>query len=211
MPLILMRHAQSMANVDRVFRNTHEACNGLSALGHEQAEAAARTLVAGLGRPIDRIVSSPLRRAQETAAPLHRWSGAPVSRDDDLRELDVGAWEGSGDAETWAAHDRVFHLWFQDDQGHVRAGGGESRDDAARRLSAAIDRVLPDVRRGLTVVLVSHVGLAMTGLPPRLSNVSYAFAYNHHIRNTEQVWMEPGDGGELTAMLWADQDLREAA
>lgn len=207
MPLIFMRHAQSMANVDRVFRNTQEACNGLSALGFEQADAAAAALMARLDRPVDRILASPLRRTQETAAPLARLSGVQVDLDPDLRELDVGAWEGMGDAETWAEHDRVFHAWFVEDRGDVRAGGSENRDDGARRLSAVLDRVMPAVQDGQTIILVSHVGLALTGLPPRLTNIDYTFAYHHHVRNTEQVWMSTDAVSGLVATRWGDHML----
>jgi broad specificity phosphatase PhoE len=49
---------------------------GLDALGHQQAEAAAQRL--RLLGPLS-ILSSPLRRAQETAAPLARlWGSTPV-------------------------------------------------------------------------------------------------------------------------------------
>jgi broad specificity phosphatase PhoE len=52
---------------------------GLDALGREQAEAVAATL--GARGPLP-ILSSPLRRAQETAAPLARlWNCTPVIED----------------------------------------------------------------------------------------------------------------------------------
>jgi broad specificity phosphatase PhoE len=55
---------------------------GLDAVGQQQAEAVAEVLLAlppGL-RP-DRVVSSPLRRCRETAAPLARALGVAVEID----------------------------------------------------------------------------------------------------------------------------------
>lgn len=59
--IYLVRHGEASAHW------TEAADPGLSALGHEQARAVARTL-APLGPVV--IASSPLRRARETAAPL---------------------------------------------------------------------------------------------------------------------------------------------
>jgi len=44
--------------------------------------------------PIDRIVSSPLERCQQTLAPLAAAKGVPVEVDDRLAEVDYGDWAG---------------------------------------------------------------------------------------------------------------------
>ena len=68
----------------------------LDEAGERQAERAARLLAAL--RP-DLIVSSDLRRATGTAAPLSRITGLPVTADKDLRERYGGVWEGLTDRE----------------------------------------------------------------------------------------------------------------
>ena len=59
--------------------------------GRADAESLARRLE---GVAIDRIISSPLGRAVETAQILAARTHAPVETDERLTELDYGAWEG---------------------------------------------------------------------------------------------------------------------
>lgn len=63
---------------------------GLADEGHDQAERLAGWLAA---ERIDAIVSSPARRARETAGPLAGALGLPIGPADALREFDTGATE----------------------------------------------------------------------------------------------------------------------
>ncbi|HEX5326286.1 MAG TPA: histidine phosphatase family protein [Acetobacteraceae bacterium] len=57
--------------------------------------AEAERLADGLARrPIVAVISSPLERAQETAAPIATRLGIEVQIDPDLNEIDFGAWTG---------------------------------------------------------------------------------------------------------------------
>src|SRR4051812_28142978 len=63
----------------------------LTEKGRAQAEALARHLAA---EPITRIFSSPLDRAQQTAAPLARLKNLRVELSPALTEIDAGEWSG---------------------------------------------------------------------------------------------------------------------
>ena len=65
--------------------------HSLSDLGRKQAERVAAALA---HRPIAAVVSGPLERARETAAPLAARCGLEVSVDPDLDEIDFGEWTG---------------------------------------------------------------------------------------------------------------------
>ena len=112
--LYLVRHGRAEAG----FGESMDP--GLDALGRQQAEAVA-TKLAALG-PLA-ILSSPLARAQQTAAPLARlWDGAPVIEDAVaqipspngmtleervawLRALMAGSWRGvPRDLAQWREH-----------------------------------------------------------------------------------------------------------
>ncbi len=88
---ILLRHARSTANAEGVLAGWTDGV-GLDAVGREQAEE----LVARLGRTsLVRLVSSPLQRCQETAAPLVRAGmAAEVEVVDALGECHYGGWTG---------------------------------------------------------------------------------------------------------------------
>lgn len=65
--------------------------HGLSAPGHAQAARLAADLAA---TPFASIVSSPMQRATETAAPLAAARGLDTGIEPDLTELDCGEWTG---------------------------------------------------------------------------------------------------------------------
>ena len=102
--------------------------------GRVQAEALTRRLACVR---IDRVVSSPMLRALETAQTLA--AGRPVEVDERLRELDYGRWEGLTYAEV-EAHDPELRARWEHDPAETHSPEGESGDDvAARALSFLVD------------------------------------------------------------------------
>src|ERR1039458_8173889 len=104
--LLLWRHGQTQWNVEGRFQGQSDI--PLDAVGHQQAERAARLLAAL--RP-DVIISSDLGRALATAAPLARLTGLTVTTDKDLRERHGGAWEGLTDAEIRTRYPEEHAKW----------------------------------------------------------------------------------------------------
>src|SRR6185437_6520135 len=87
--LVLWRHGQTTWNLEHRFQGQTDI--PLDPTGEAQAEQAARRLATL--RP-HALFSSDLSRAQQTAAPLARLTGLPVTLDKDLRERFGGDWEG---------------------------------------------------------------------------------------------------------------------
>jgi broad specificity phosphatase PhoE len=89
--LLLIRHGETAWNAERRFTTRSDV--PLSAVGLEQAAAAAAALAA---TAIDRIYSSPLRRARVTAETIaaHQPGRPAVIADDRLTEIDAGPFEG---------------------------------------------------------------------------------------------------------------------
>lgn len=124
---------------------------GLSELGHRMAEAAARDLV-GRGRPVSALVSSPLQRTRESAAPIAAAFGLEPSIDDRLVEP-MNRFEGTRmrgrggalrDARNWR---HLVNPW--------QPSWGEPFRSIADRMIAAIEDAERSVDGG-DVVLVSH-------------------------------------------------------
>src|SRR5215211_6582529 len=84
-----LRHAESVSNADPgVVALPSKAGDRLSTLGREQARVAARQLAAATGGgAFDRIFSSPLRRARETADAVSDELAVPVEILDSITEL----------------------------------------------------------------------------------------------------------------------------
>jgi len=81
----MLRHAQSVSNAQKeVASLPDEVGDRLTDRGHEQARNAAAALY---GRDITRLIASPMRRAQETAAPIAEALGLEIETDPGIYEL----------------------------------------------------------------------------------------------------------------------------
>ena len=138
--LIVVRHGRTEANRDKRLLGRLDV--GLDELGRAQAAA----LAAHVG-PVDRVVSSPLRRTRETAA---AW-GVPVESDDRWIELDYGALDGTAMADL---DPELWRSWRADLD--FAPEGGESIRALGRRVREACE----DLRAAAVdddIVVVSHV------------------------------------------------------
>ena len=138
----------------------------LSEAGRGAAEALATALADRLpaGTP---VVSSPSRRAVETARPIASLLGVDVEIDADLREVDVGELDGRTFDETAAAYPDLAKQVLAADRA-IDWPGGERAADLAVRAAQAWRHALERAADG-PIVLVSHggvVGELVTELVP---------------------------------------------
>jgi broad specificity phosphatase PhoE len=131
--LVLTRHGLT----DRSIPEQHLGQRidiGLSDEGRTQADALGRRLA---GVAFERIVSSPLRRARETAAILAAAAPRRPSPEVDgrLMEMDYGAWEGLTYAQIEAG-DPAHRARWERDPAASACPGGESGDEVAVRATA---------------------------------------------------------------------------
>jgi ribonuclease H / adenosylcobalamin/alpha-ribazole phosphatase len=146
---VLLRHGQTPMSVQKRYAGRSDV--PLTDAGVRQAVAAAKRLAsAGL----DVIVTSPLRRAVQTAGEVAAATGAPVVADDGFRETDFGAWEGLTFAEVREGWPDEMTAWLADPA--VAPPGGESFTEVSERVTAALLRVLA-ARDRQAVLIVSHV------------------------------------------------------
>jgi glucosyl-3-phosphoglycerate phosphatase len=141
--LALVRHGQTRANVERRWQGQSDW--GLDEIGRDQAVA-----LADWYGPPDRVVSSPLGRALETARAL-----APEPEViEGLAELGFGEWEGLTVEEVRAHDSELFDRIFVDGQDLPRGISGESWAQLTSRVRAAIDSINP--RQGQLTAVVTH-------------------------------------------------------
>ncbi|MFJ9617969.1 bifunctional RNase H/acid phosphatase [Streptomyces noursei] len=150
---VLLRHGETALTPQKRFSGSGGTDPELSDVGRRQAEATAAALAAR--GTIQAVVSSPLRRCQETAGAVAARLGLDVRVEDGLRETDFGAWEGLTFAEVRERYPDDLDAWL----GSTKAaptGGGESFATVARRVAVARDKLLSRYA-GKTVLLVTHV------------------------------------------------------
>lgn len=148
--LLLLRHGQTELSRER--RYSGRGNPDLTDTGRRQAADAARYL-SGKGG-IAAVITSPLKRAYDTAAVAADALGLPVVVDDDLIETDFGEWEGLTFPEAAERHPQVHRRWLSDTT--LRPPGGESFDEVAQRVERARDRIVAG-HGAATVLVVSHV------------------------------------------------------
>lgn len=150
---MLVRHGQTDANAAGRFQGRQDV--PLNRVGRSQAAAVAPRIAAM--RP-DRLVSSDLVRAEETARAIVAACGLEVRTDPRLREIDVGEWQGLSVTEVAAACP-----WFAEKvaagEDFRRSATGETATEAGERVAGVLDELT--VRcPGETIVVVGH-GLAL--------------------------------------------------
>ncbi len=146
--LVLIRHGATEHSPEQRLSGR----NDLPLTPEGRAQAAA--LAARPFGPVAAIVSSPLRRARQTAELIAGGLDLPVGVDDNLAEVDFGAFEGLTFAEARAADPDAFARWAGSTD--VAPPGGESFAALARRVRRARDAIVaahPDA----TVLVVTHV------------------------------------------------------
>ncbi|MEV1244364.1 bifunctional RNase H/acid phosphatase [Nonomuraea sp. NPDC049750] len=149
--LLLLRHGETPLSVDRRFSGLGDA--ELTPNGLAQASAAAERL-SREPYHLDVIVSSPLKRARQTAEAVAQRTGLTVEADDDLREVDFGAWEGHTFTEIQRGWPAELAAWLADPT--VAPPDGESFEAVAERVKRAEERLV-ERYEGRTVLIVSHV------------------------------------------------------
>ncbi|WP_107098224.1 bifunctional RNase H/acid phosphatase, partial [Streptomyces atriruber] len=149
---VLLRHGETALTPEKRFSGSGGSDPSLSDVGREQAERVAAALAAR--GTVQAIVSSPLKRCQETAHTVAARLGLDVHLEDGLRETDFGAWEGLTFGEARERHPEELNAWLASPK--AAPPGGESFAAVSRRVSAARDR-LTSAYAGRTVLLVTHV------------------------------------------------------
>ena len=157
MELVLVRHAATVEEASG-------RCYGrldveLSAEGRAQCGRIAARLA---GDPIGAVVSSPLRRARETAEVIALAHGLAVSVLEDLIELDFGELEGRTYDEIQTGWPALYEQWMLAPTS-VRFPGGECYDDLAGRVVDAVE-ALRGSHDGQVVVAVTHAGVIRAAL-----------------------------------------------
>ena len=149
--IVLVRHGETEWNQENRWQGSRGT--PLSARGRRQCQAAAEALAdAGIGV----VYASDLERARQSAEIIAGRLGLPVRFDVNLRERDVGQWEGLTDEEVSERfpEDHVRHLAHP---GTFAATGGESREEVFARVVEFIERLVAD-HAGEAVLVVAHAG-----------------------------------------------------
>ena len=189
--IVLWRHGRTEWNATGRFQGQTDI--DLDEIGRAQAWQSARRLAA---LEPDLLISSDLRRTRDTMAALAEITGKPLQLDDRLRETFAGEWQGLTGAEIASRYPEEYKAWRAGDP-LLKVGGGETRQDVAERMAAAVRDIAARLADDGLAVLTTHGGAArlgiaaLIGMPLErftniggLSNGSWSM-----LRDTDQGWV----------------------
>jgi probable phosphoglycerate mutase len=146
----LVRHGQTARSAIKAYSGRLDV--PLTETGREQARRCAVQL-AGAG--VDAVVTSPLVRARDTAQAIADATGAPLTVDERLTEIDYNPFEGLDRAGARAEFGQAFEDWRADPFGKP-VPGMETLPAALERASAATADALAGHDHP---VIVGHQGI----------------------------------------------------
>lgn len=184
--IIIIRHGQSLGNLNRIFLGHTDL--DLSDLGYRQALATAEYLK---DENLDEIHSSDLIRAFNTALPHGKMRNLPIISNKNLREAYVGEWENMNVDDILAKWGReVFVDQWKNNFGCFTFPGGESTRVAGERFYSELMSIC-EGKEGKTLLISSHAAIIrsfwaiisdvpaeqVSELVPFPTNASYSICY----------------------------------
>lgn len=215
--LILVRHGQTHANVERRL-DTRPPGAELTELGRDQSRVFARS---GLACP-GLLLHSVAVRAAQTAGEIAGELGLNPAPLEGIHEVQAGDLEDRSDDDAIAQYRAVYRRWHEGDLDAAMPGGETGR--------AVLDRCLPaielamelawepglepgleeerspqrDGSTGSDVVVVSH-GSAIRLVAAELAGVDSGFAVDHPLANLDAVVLQPVEGRRWRCVRWGSR------
>jgi broad specificity phosphatase PhoE len=194
MRVYLVRHGQTAMNIEG--RALGQMDVDLNSEGHRQLPLLE---IRFQEIKVNRIFSSDLKRAQETAQAVSRATGATIILNPAIRERSFGEWEGR---DYQQVNQKLLDM--SNNQGiplyDVRAPGGESHRDVWERTMPVIEPLFTEQE---DVVIVSHGGACRVMLAQLLKatlDTTFSFKFD----NTSMTRVDRRDDGRFQLAIYND-------
>lgn len=156
MKLYFVRHGETEWNVKKKIQGKTDI--PLNENGRNQAKELAKKLVEKK-LPAVKVYTSPQLRAAETAQMVADALGLKCEVLDDLREMDLGEWEGLNWDIIEAEYGEQYYYW-NTHRRYVRTPGGECYNDVLGRTLNALSYILE--KETEDVLVVTHSAILMS-------------------------------------------------
>ncbi len=153
---IIVRHGFSMGNKEKRFSGQLDV--PLDEVGRSQAVSVADYICENF--KVDAIYSSDLSRAYDSVKLISDRLSLPVVKTKELREVDVGLWQGMLIEDVEKKYPESFEE-YRRNPGLSRFDGGEGYIDVMKRASAELYRIANE-NEGKTIVIGTHGGVIRT-------------------------------------------------
>ncbi len=148
--LYLIRHAESMGNVEEFFQGSLDV--EVSPKGLRQLEELKERFK--VINQLDRIYTSPLKRAVKTARYVNYYQHLDLIRVPELAEINAGGFQGKKWSDLPAFYPHEYHDW-KENQEEFQSPDGESMKDVYNRMVKAMDKIISE-NENKTIAVISH-------------------------------------------------------
>ena len=149
----------------------------LTATGRQDVADAARELAA---LSISAIYACGGEAEQQTAELVAEAADAKVRTSEELRELDYGLWQGLTREEIKRRQPKLYRQWT-DSPASVRPPGGETLEEARRRLCKAVRDIVKRHKNGRALLVLRPVAFALLRCMARHEGIG-------------RLWQNSGEG-----------------
>lgn len=150
--LYLIRHCEAQGNLMRVFQGLSDF--DISETGARQLEFLGKRFA---DIHIDRLYSSPLKRAMKTAQAVADAKGMTVEPYSGIREINVGSLEGQNIEQVFKNDPKLYDVWKNHPQDFVPENG-EPMKNTYERIWDAIQSLARE-NKGKTIAAATHGGV----------------------------------------------------
>lgn len=186
MPVLLIRHGQSTANVANVIVS-HREDPPLTEKGQDEARLLAR---AWHDHPFAAIYSSPLLRTRQTAEAFVS-RGLQVMVDNRLHEIGLGRWDGLTIDQIEADDGERYHQWKRNPE-LAPPEGGESLSAVHQRMMDFLNEVAS--RHGQELVLAVSHSDCLKAVMLGVLHTDWSSAQWYHLGNISGMYLELREG-----------------
>ena len=151
MEIYIVRHGETKWNKEKRLQGSTDIL--LSDAGRDLAIKTGHAL---MDTPIDKIYSSPLKRAYETAVLIRNGRDIEIITDERIRELNFGSFEGKSYTEL-IDNDTAFKYFFNEPQFYEPADDGESLNHLIERAGSFMKEVVEPLEVSCQrIMIVAH-------------------------------------------------------
>jgi broad specificity phosphatase PhoE len=193
--LTLVRHGETLWNNQKKIQGITDV--ELSQLGHEQANKLSHALQ---NENFDKIITSPLKRAYDTAQSIARHHAPPITVENDLHELNAGELEGLTFPDLQLQYAEFLNKWMID-HASVTMPQGESLQEVQDRVWPVIQRITATSENAL---VVSHSFVIITILC-KVRNLSLSHSKEMRVGVASRTCLEI-ENGTMNVVLFNDTD-----
>jgi broad specificity phosphatase PhoE len=193
--LTLVRHGETLWNQTKKIQGITDI--GLSELGIEQANKLSLAL---RNENFDKIITSPLKRAYDTAQAIARNHALSITVENDLHELNAGELEGLTFPDLQLRYAEFLSKWMID-HASVTMPQGESLQEVQDRVWPVIQRITATSENAL---VVSHSFVIITILC-KVRNLSLSHSKEMRVGVASKTCLAI-ENGTMDVVLFNDTD-----